>query len=120
MPTDSRSKSAHSASPLCRLDDIVDGGARGVGVERDEPMDLVLLRRGEQVFAYHNVCTHAGRNLDYVPGKFLVREGRIICPVHGSTFEVESGNCCGGPAAGPLHAVPVRVIDGEVWLADAE
>lgn len=106
--------------PLCRLDDIVDGGARAVLVDTGESWDLVLLRRGDKVFAYHNVCTHAGRKLDYAPGEFLLDKGRIICPVHGSTFDIESGVCCGGPAAGPLKSVPVTVVDGEVRLASGK
>lgn len=107
-------------APVCRLDDIVDGGARGVSVHVGEQWDLVLLRRGAQVFAYHNECSHAGRNLDYVPGKFLLDGDRIVCPAHGATFKVESGVCCGGPANAPLKSVPVRVVDGAVWIENRD
>ncbi len=104
---------------LCRLDDIEDGGARAAEVEVGELWDLVLLRKGNAVFAYHNVCTHAGRNLDYAPGRFLVDKGCIVCPVHGSAFDIETGQCRLGLAAGPLKSVPVKVADGNVYLSEA-
>ncbi len=105
------------ARALCRLDDIPDGGAIGVSVpSATGGFDLIVMRRGERAFAYHNECPHAGRNLDYAPGQFLVREGRITCAVHGATFGVESGACLGGPCRSGLVAMPVEVVDGEIRL----
>jgi len=108
-----------SASELCRIDEIPDGGAIGIAADaadggRDE---LILLRSGGRVFAYHNECPHAGRRLDYAPGCFLVRSGTLICAAHGATFAMENGACTGGPAAGGLVAVPVEVTaDGMVRI----
>ncbi len=100
---------------LCRLEDIPDGDAIGVHVpSASGGFDLILLRSGNRVFAYHNECPHAGRNLDYAPGRFLVRDGRIICAVHGATFAVDSGACVGGPCRNGLVAMPVEVRDGVV------
>ena len=105
------------ARALCRLDDIPDGGAIGVSVpSATGGFELILLRRGGRAFAYHNECPHAGRNLDYAPGQFLVRDGRITCAVHGATFGVESGACLGGPCRNGLVAMPIDVVDGEVRL----
>ena len=106
--------------PLCRLDEIPDRGAIAVTVESATGgFELIVLREGEAAFAYHNECPHAGRNLDYAPGQFLVREGRITCAVHGATFALrEAGLCIGGPCRGQsLVAVPVRVRDGSVLRA---
>ncbi len=103
---------------LCRLDDIPDGDAIGVRVlSATGGFDLILLRRGERVIAYHNECPHPGRNLDFVPGRFLVRDGRLMCAVHGATFAVESGACVGGPCRNGLVAMPVESLEGEVRLA---
>lgn len=106
------------ARPLCRIDDIPDGAAIAAQVDSASGgFELILLRRGGRVFAYHNECPHAGRNLDYAPGQFLVQEDRLICAAHGATFAVESGACLGGPCRGGLVAMPVAVVDGEVRLA---
>ena len=102
---------------LCRLEDIPDGDAIGVHIPSAAGgFELILLRRGERVFAYHNECPHTGRNLDYAPGRFLVRDGRLTCAVHGATFAVESGACMGGPCRNGLVALPVEVSNGEVHL----
>ncbi|MEO8011248.1 MAG: Rieske (2Fe-2S) protein [Dokdonella sp.] len=105
---------------LCRLEDIPDHGARVARI--DSPtggFEVVLLRQGSLVFAYHNECPHAGRALDYVPGKFLVKDGRITCAAHGATFVVANGNCHAGPCRSGLVAVPVEILDGAVWTVRA-
>jgi nitrite reductase/ring-hydroxylating ferredoxin subunit len=103
---------------LCRLDEIPDGGAIGVHApSATGGFELILLRRGERAFAYHNECPHAGRRLDFAPGRFLTSGSRITCAVHGATFEIESGACVGGPCRNGLVAMPVDVVDGEVRLA---
>ena len=109
---------AGAAAPrgaLCRVEDIPDGGAIGAHVSSSTGgFDLILMRLGDRVFAYHNECPHAGRNLDYAPGQFLVKDARIVCAVHGATFAVDSGACLGGPCRSGLVAMPIEVIDGEV------
>ena len=108
-----------SARPLCRLDEIPDGGATAVdAVLVDGEASVILLRRDEQVHGYLNVCPHAGRRLDYAPGKFLLQNDTLICAVHGATFKQASGLCVGGPCCGEqLREVAVRVEDGVVHLA---
>ncbi|MEO8672631.1 MAG: Rieske (2Fe-2S) protein [Tahibacter sp.] len=103
---------------LCPLDAIPDGGA--ISAEVDSATGgfcLILLRQGDRAFAYHNECPHAGRRLDWAPGKFLVKDGAVICAAHGATFDVWSGACLGGPCRNGLAAVPVHVVDGNVVLA---
>jgi nitrite reductase/ring-hydroxylating ferredoxin subunit len=108
----------NDSAALCRLDDIPDGDAIAAKVDdATGGFELILLRRGEHVFAYHNECPHAGRNLDYAPGRFLVRDNRLICAAHGATFAVDSGACLGGPCRSGLAGMPVVVVDGYVRLA---
>jgi nitrite reductase/ring-hydroxylating ferredoxin subunit len=104
---------------LCRLDDIPDGGATAVDATlADGDESLILLRRGDQVRGYLNVCPHAGRRLDYAPGKFLLKNDTLICAVHGATFNQGDGLCIAGPCRGEhLRTVAVQVGDGEVRLA---
>jgi nitrite reductase/ring-hydroxylating ferredoxin subunit len=101
---------------LCRVEDIPDGGATAVDVLlADGESSVILLRDGTQVRAYLNICPHAGRRLDYAPGKFLLKQGTLICAVHGATFNQDDGVCIAGPCRGDyLRAVPVQVEEGEV------
>lgn len=91
------------------VDAIVDGDSES----------LVLYRDGEQVRAWLNICPHAGRRLDWAPGKFLKsQEGHLLCAAHGASFELEHGSCVAGPCkGGALRGVPVAVRDGQVFLA---
>lgn len=60
---------------LCQVEEIPDSGALSVRIPSSTGgFEVILMRQGEQVFAYHNECPHQGRNLDYVPGKFLIRD----------------------------------------------
>ena len=73
-----------------------------------EAVSLVLLRRGQELKAWLNICPHAGRRLDWAPGKFLVDKGRLVCAAHGAAFELEHGECVAGPCKG-ASLVPVAV-----------
>lgn len=106
---------------LMPLESIADGGyAEAEGVVAGDPESLILHRRGPRVQAWLNVCPHAGRRLDWAPGKFLKsKEGHLVCAVHGATFEPESGHCIAGPCRGDrLRSVAVEVRDGQVCLVD--
>ena len=105
---------------LCRVDDIPDGGAIAVDAAlRDGEESVIVLRRDDMVRAYLNICPHAGRRLDWAPGKFLLKDKLLICAAHGASFQDADGLCVGGPCRGEhLRAVAVRVTDGEVWLDD--
>lgn len=101
---------------LCRVDEIPEDGAHAV-----ETADaaVVLTRVGGTVRAFHNVCPHAGRRLDWSPGRFLVEDGRIVCAAHGAMFDRADGRCVAGPARGAgLASIAIRVEDGEVLLDD--
>jgi len=105
--------------PLCRLDDLPEGEA--VALDAMLPggeESLIVLRKGSDVRAWLNICPHAGRRLDWAPGKFLLSKGLLVCAAHGASFSTDDGACVGGPCRGDrLHAVPLRLEDGGVWLA---
>jgi nitrite reductase/ring-hydroxylating ferredoxin subunit len=102
---------------LCRILEIPDGGAREVKTRGDEPLSVILIRRGERVYAYENSCPHALMELNYAPDKFLFTpEGKLVCPQHGASFIVETGECVLGPCLG-AHLPPfaIRLDAGAVW-----
>lgn len=103
---------------LCRMLDIEDGAAVAVEHEiADGVESLVVLRQGDSAYVYRNVCPHNGRRLDWAPGRFLVKDGVLVCAAHGASFVSDSGLCIGGPCRGEsLTAIPVRVVDGDVCL----
>lgn len=88
---------AETEQLLCQLTDIPDAGA----IEAEAfGESIVLLRYGEQVTAYLNICPHAGRPLNWAPGRFLLSHGQLVCAAHGAAFKPETGECIGGPCKG--------------------
>jgi nitrite reductase/ring-hydroxylating ferredoxin subunit len=76
-----------------------------------ELQSILLRRTGERVQAWLNICPHAGRRMDYAPGKFLLDQGRLVCAAHGASFELEQGVCVAGPCRG-ASLVPLEVVVG--------
>jgi nitrite reductase/ring-hydroxylating ferredoxin subunit len=111
---------ATSPRRLCRLDDMPDGEAMALDVALpDGEESVILLRQGERVNAWLNICPHAGRRLDWAPGKFLISRGMLVCAAHGACFSLDNGECIGGPCRGEsLRTVPVHVEQGDVVLDD--
>lgn len=109
--------------PLLPLDAIEDGGLAEIeAVLQGDAESLIVHRQGAQVRAWLNVCPHAGRRLDWAPGKFLVgKDGLLVCAVHGASFELGRGTCVAGPCRGEsLRAVAVRVEGGQVLLDETD
>lgn len=107
------------ASPLIALSALADGVPAEVEATVDGSAEsLIVLRRGGQVRAWLNICPHAGRRLDWAPGRFLLSKGQLVCAAHGATFESDAGLCVAGPCRGQsLRAVAVAVIGDGVFLA---
>ncbi len=105
---------------LARLSDLPEGEPVAVDATLGgEAESLILFREGDAVRAWRNICPHAGRPLDWSPGKFLrSKDGLLVCAVHGASFELGQGACVAGPCRGQsLSVVPVAVVDGQVLSA---
>lgn len=76
-------------------------------------VEVLAQRRGEALSVWLNACPHAGRRLDYAPGRFLQHAGRLVCAAHGAQFELEGGRCVEGPGrGGGLQPLAVRAVAG--------
>jgi nitrite reductase/ring-hydroxylating ferredoxin subunit len=72
--------------------------------------ELVICHTREGVFAVDNICTHAHARL--CEGR--LRATRLVCPLHGASFDIRDGRVLGPPAEVPLPTYAVRVIEGAV------
>jgi nitrite reductase/ring-hydroxylating ferredoxin subunit/uncharacterized membrane protein len=71
---------------------------------------VLLLRRGEEIFAIHDRCSHRGCSL----AEGTVEGSEVVCGCHGSRFDLRDGSLKGGPATSAQPAFQVRVADGRV------
>jgi nitrite reductase/ring-hydroxylating ferredoxin subunit len=85
-----------------------------------EDCEVVVVPCEDDVEAYRNYCMHEiDQRLAREPVGAVLRDGEIVCPRHGSTFDACSGDCDNGKAKGfSLSAVDVAVDDGQVYLDD--
>ena len=114
------SSSLNEALVLAPLEGLPADSLQACDAPVDGENEPLILYRDPQggVRAWLNVCPHAGRRLDFAPGKFLrSKAGELVCAVHGATFALADGHCVAGPCRGDrLRAVPVRCEDGQVVL----
>src|SRR5580704_15962985 len=75
--------------------------------------EIVMCHTREGVFALDNTCTHAAARL--CEGR--LRATRIVCPLHGASFDVRDGRVLGPPAERALTTHAVRVVDGAIEVA---
>lgn len=69
---------------------------------------IVLCHTREGWFAVDNVCTHAYAKLS----EGRLRKTRLICPLHGGSFDCRTGAAIGSPAVVPLGTYALR-LSGE-------
>ncbi|AXF00549.1 Rieske (2Fe-2S) protein [Paraburkholderia hospita] len=100
-----------TATALCPLDDIPDGGGRQIAPAGGGEAAIVVLRRGDRAWAYRNVCPHFSIPLNYEPDTFWTYDSEhLMCAHHSAMFRFEDGVCVDGPCLGAaLTRVPVRV-----------
>lgn len=87
------------------LSRLVDGEPLAGKVGDD---DVVVVRRGEKIFAVGASCTHYGGPLK----KGLVVGETIRCPWHHAVFDLKTGRAVGAPAFASVGCYPVEV-DGD-------
>jgi nitrite reductase/ring-hydroxylating ferredoxin subunit len=85
------------------LTELVEGAmvARSIGGR-----EIVVCRTKAGLHALDNICTHAYARLN----EGRLRGTRLICPLHGASFDVRDGRALGAPASRPLATHPIHVV----------
>jgi len=96
-------------SRACSLSELDDG--KPFGVEIDD-VEVVLVRQGDIVHALRDECSHA--TLALSEGE-VTRKG-IECWLHGSCFDLRTGQPSSLPATEPVAVFPVEIRDGDVHV----
>ncbi|PRX36938.1 nitrite reductase/ring-hydroxylating ferredoxin subunit [Paraburkholderia sp. BL18I3N2] len=105
---------------LCTLDDIPDGGALEIPADRAGAPGIVVLRRGDDAWAYRNMCPHFSIPLNYEPNTFWAYDAELLmCAHHSAMFRFEDGACVDGPCEGAsLTPVEIRIEQRQIFNND--
>lgn len=77
---------------------------------------LLVYRRGPEVTAMIERCSHEGGPLGEGDVEGEGDRACVVCPWHGSTFRLADGAVVHGPAASDQPLVQTRVVDGRVQV----
>jgi apoptosis-inducing factor 3 len=91
--------------------DLPDGG-RILGTVGDE--DVIVLRRGDAVFACGAYCTHYHGAL--IDG--LATEDTLRCPLHHACFSIRTGEALHAPALDPIQCWSVERIGDTIFVRE--
>ena len=93
------------------LSTVVDG-AMVLGHAHGEP--VLLARRGAELFAVSNVCTHYGAPLD----EGLLVDDTVRCPWHHACFSLRTGEALRAPALNPVACFRVEQQGFTVYVRE--
>jgi 3-phenylpropionate/trans-cinnamate dioxygenase ferredoxin subunit len=98
---------------VCALSELDDRKPAAFEVDG---VPVVLVRDGERVHALHDVCTHAEVALS--EGEVESHRGRlrIECWLHGSCFDLITGQPSSPPATEPVDVFATELRDGDVFV----
>ena len=91
------------------LADLPVGSMRTCRLQGDE---ILVCRTKDGIFALDNICTHALARLS----EGRLRGTRVICPLHGASFDIRDGCPTGPPATRALATHQAQVVGDRVEI----
>ena len=94
---------------VSRADDLKEGEMQAFDVRGTQ---IAVANVAGEFYAFGDTCTHMQCSL----AEGDLEETTVICPCHGSEFDVTSGAVLEGPAREPVETYETRVEDGDLEI----
>jgi len=94
----------------CEVNELAVGSVTQVALPDGALVALYRLEDG--FFATDDVCSHGAAYLS----EGDVEDGNIVCPFHGGTFDIKTGDPTGAPCVVPIRTFSVIVEDDTVYI----
>ena len=95
---------------VCALSDLPDEGAIGIEVD-GEP--VAIIRAEGEIYALRDVCSHA--EIPLSEGE--IYDHTVECWLHGSCFDLRTGNPTGPPATEPVPTYQVKIQGDDIYVS---
>lgn len=92
---------------VCGIADVPDASMRGVVVNGRQ---IVICHTRDGWHALDDVCSHAFALMH----EGRLRGNRLICPLHGASFDCRTGAVLGAPATAALQRHEIRIVGDAV------
>ncbi|MFN2544940.1 MAG: Rieske (2Fe-2S) protein [Actinomycetota bacterium] len=92
---------------LAKADEIPEGEVRAFDANG---VPVAVANVGGSLFAFDDTCPH--RQCSLAEGE--LEEATIVCPCHGSEFDVRTGDVLNPPARDPVAHYEIQVEDGTI------
>jgi len=79
-------------------------------------MPVLLVRRGERIYAIGETCAHLGGPLS----EGQLEDTSVRCPWHGSCFSLEDGRVLEGPSVHAQPVLDVRIRNGQIEVRKSD
>jgi 3-phenylpropionate/trans-cinnamate dioxygenase ferredoxin component len=99
-----------SFTKVCSVAEIPDDGALGVEIDGTP---VAVVRTGGEVFALHDVCSHA----EVALSEGEVYDHTLECWMHGSCFDLRTGKPTNPPATQPVPTYRVKIEGDDVFVS---
>jgi nitrite reductase/ring-hydroxylating ferredoxin subunit len=94
---------------VSRAEDLKEGDMRAFDVQHTR---IAVANVGGTFYAFDDTCTHLRCSL----AEGDLEETTVICPCHGSEFDVTNGAVLQGPAREPVETYETRVDGGSLEI----
>ena len=74
--------------------------------------EVLLIWDKDRAIACERACPHEQADL----GRGRLSNGRLLCPRHAASFDLDDGSISAGWPSRPLRIYPVRIAGGQVWI----
>jgi nitrite reductase/ring-hydroxylating ferredoxin subunit len=94
---------------VAAADDLAEGELMGTIVDGE---DVVVAKVSGELRALGGACTHEGGPLS----EGEIEDGTVMCPWHGSMFDLQTGQAVAPPATEGVAVYEVRVHAGDIQV----
>src|SRR5882724_11255144 len=95
--------------PVCGLSRLI---SQTIVCARVTGVDLILVWNDGRAVACERMCPHEQADL----GLGHLSRGRLFCPRHAASFDLQKGRISYGGPSLTLRIYPVGIGDGQVWI----